>query len=130
MIFVDTCVWIDLLKNKETFATDYYIQNPSEVYCLNGIVCFEVLRGISKLSERDALKLKFNKMNWLSFDQEDYSEILNLYSKAKKQGITNENVGDWLILKTILENDATLLSSDKDFIHLNKIIPFQMIKPV
>ena len=129
MILVDSCVWIDLLRRQKSQAVERLEQirlSQEAEICLNSIVYFEVLRGIRSDLDRKKVQKQFDKLQRCDPHPDGYSELVKLYREVQGHGVTVSKLGDWLIVKTLLDHQLSLLSSDKDFYRLQEFIPILM----
>ncbi len=127
MILIDSCVWIDWLKGKQTPAVNRLLQiqqSREPAICINSIVYFEVLRGIRSDLERRQVQRDFDLIEKKEPSYSNFSHLVKMYIESTKKGFTIHKLGDWLILKTVLDHSLTLLTSDQDFFRLQKTIPF------
>lgn len=130
MILVDSCVWIDFLKGKRTKAVsqlELIKQARTPEICISSIIFFEVLRGIPSDLERTKVKKSFELFEQRNFHHSGFSELVELTFKARRQGLTLSKLGDWLIIKTVLDHSLTLLTSDQDFFRISKVIPLPLL---
>ncbi len=132
MILVDSCVWIDLLRGKKTAAVvrlRQIQQEQSPEICINSIIFFEVLRGISSDFERRKVQMAFELLESREPLYENFQGLVELDIFAQKKGIRINKLGDWLILKTVLDHGLSLLTSDHDFFRLKKVFSFPLDVP-
>lgn len=129
MILVDSCVWIDLLREKTTPAVRRLRRIQEEKtpeICVSSIIFFEVLRGISSDLDRKKVKGAFDLLEKRDYENDGFDRLVEYSLLALSKGFSLRKLGDWLIFKTVLDHSLTLLTSDKDFFHLQKIIPFSL----
>lgn len=129
MVLVDSCVWIDLLRGKKTRAVQRLEQiqvERSPEISISSIIYFEVLRGISSDLERKKVERAFDLLERRDYFHDGFERLLNISLQAQKKGLVFKKLGDWLILKTVLDHSLTLLTSDTDFLHFRKLIPFSL----
>ncbi len=127
MILVDSCVWIDLLRGKETAAVSRLReirQRLSPEICISGIIYFEVLRGIHSDLERRQVRGQFDKLERRDPLSSGYERLVEISVAAERKGLSLPRLGDWLILKTVLDHSLALLTSDRDFSRLSQIVHF------
>lgn len=130
MILVDSCVWIDALKNnntKEVLCLQALVSRPTQEIGLSHVIYFEVLRGIPSDLERKRVQRWMDHFCFFDFLNRNFGELIQIYQLCRKKGFTLPKLGDWLILKTVLDHPVSLLTSDQDFHHLNKIYPFRLL---
>lgn len=129
MILVDSCVWIDLLRGRETRqvgALSLIQQTKSSELCMSSIVYFEVLRGINEDIQRKRVQRRFDLLERRDYLNAGFDRLVSLSLEAERRGVTLRKVGDWLIVKTLLDHSLTLLTSDKDFSRLAQVIPLKL----
>ena len=129
MILVDSCVWIDLLQGNTTPAVKRLKQiqeKKSPEICVSSIIFFEVLRGISSDLDRKRVRGAFDLLEKRDYENDGFDRLVEHSQLARDRGFSLKKMGDWLIFKTVLDHSLTLLTSDKDFFHLHKIIPFSL----
>ena len=132
MILVDSCVWIDLLKGNKTLAVtrlEQIQQDRAPEICISSVIYFEVLRGIDSDIERKRVQRGFDLLETRNFFPEGFDRLLEIYHAVRRKGISVSKLGDWLILKTVLDHSITLLTSDGDFHRLHKLVPFSLDYP-
>ena len=127
MYLVDTSVWIDFLNGKDTPATDFLdslIQTPALV-SINAQIYLEILQGARNDSGFTKLQTYFSTQTIHRFvDEVAASEAAaQLYCQARQRGITLRSSLDCLIAQSALEHDLILLHHDRDFLHLDRMLP-------
>lgn len=131
MILVDSSVWIDIFRGRKTPAA-LFLKNLQQTHsaeiCINSIVYFEVLRGIRFELERKRIQRLFDSLTKKDYLLEGFERLVTLYQIALKKKLPTSKLGDWLILKTVLDHQLTLLTSDKDFYRLCEIVPFSLLR--
>ncbi len=130
MILVDTCVWIDFLKKKQTPACRFLeesIYKKTEIVT-NHIIYFELLRGISSELERRRVRKYLLQLAFCDYSPENFDQLISFYRKCLSQGLNLPKLGDWLILKSAIDFNLSLLTSDKGFYKLHEILSFNLIK--
>ncbi len=129
MILVDSCVWIDLLKGNRTAAVRRLeqIRNhwTSEI-CINSIIYFEVLRGVFDDLQRKKIQQDLEKLERREFLHAGFDKLIYLLHAARRKGIQLVKLGDWLIIKTALDHNLSLLTSDHDFTRLRQMVPIRL----
>lgn len=131
MVLVDSCVWINFLKNKPSDQVGYLEKNLANCeveFCLSPIIYFEVLRGILSDLDRHKLKKIFNELTFVNYKEEGFDDLINLYHRCKSKGINQPKLGDWLLVKTILDHDMEFLTLDEDFEMIHKIYPLPLLR--
>ncbi len=129
MIFVDSSVWIDYFNGKiakRTNQLDFLLDN--ELIVVGDLILTEVLQGFQR--DKD-----FNKAREL-FDSLIFKEMLGReivvksaknYRILRKKGVTVRKTIDVIIATFCIENDLSLLHSDRDFIAMEKHFALKVI---
>jgi len=127
MILVDTSVLIDWMKNTNTAQTDLLniIIERRIPYGISAYTYMETLQGIR--NEHDYKKvqayLSSLRIYYLPEDINKYDKSAKLYARLRRQGVTPRSAIDILIALTAIENNLSLLHSDKDFDTMAEKIP-------
>lgn len=130
MILVDSCVWIDYLKGRESAGTlfvDRLIARADAELCVSGIIAFEVLRGVSEPGERKLVTRIFERLERRDYRHDSLAETLRYDLNCRRHGVTLSKLGDWLIVQTALDHDLELLTSDKDFRRIAPYVPVRLV---
>jgi len=121
MILVDTSVWIDFLRGRDTMHRRMLhdlIENDEDL-CITGIILTEILQGIKNDKTCDELKeylLEFPIYNPTGIDT--YIDAAHLYRKCAKKGKTVRKTIDCIIAAIAIENDLIVFHNDADFDHI------------
>lgn len=117
MKIVDSSVWIDYFNGKITRETNLlHHLLDSEPVSIGNIILTEVLQGFSldkdfEVAKKALLRLPCYQM----IDANIALKSAENYRLLRKKGITVRKTIDMIIGTFCIENDATLLHSDKDF---------------
>jgi hypothetical protein len=129
MIFVDSSVWIDYFNGritKQTNILDSLVGD--ELIIVGDIILTEVLQGFRQ--DKD-----FNKAREL-LDCFIFREMLGMdiavesaknYRILRKKGVTIRKTIDVIIATFCIENDLTLLHSDRDFRAMEEHLALRVI---
>ncbi|NJK92006.1 MAG: PIN domain nuclease [Blastochloris sp.] len=128
-VLVDSTVWIDFLKNKNTLETAKLVEliEGREDLCICGFVLTEVLQGIRSEKEYVATKQQFSNLIYLEDDQSTFDLGATIYRNLRKQGITIRNSMDCLIAAIVIQNGVALLENDRDFTLINHHYPLGLM---
>ena len=129
MILVDSCVWIDFLRERDTPEARVLgdlVTRPRSAVCLSHIIYFEVLRGFPDELGRRRIRNVLKDFEFFDYRNDDFDDLIKVVLESRKKGFTLPKLGDWLILKTVLDHSLTLLTSDKHFHLLQRIVPFSL----
>ena len=123
LILVDTSVWINFLKGRETPASLYLRQNLGNILIATcPVIIQEVLQGIVNDKDFDRIKNYFSDLICLSANH-TYAmaiEAAEIYRKLRKKGITIRKPNDCMITCYALNNDISLLHDDIDFLQITR----------
>jgi len=117
MILVDSSVWIDYFRGTQTAQTDKLDALLGvEPVATGDLVLAEVLQGFR--SDRDfnqGRKLLSALPTFELFGKDIAIQAAKNFRTLRAQGVTIRKTIDSLIATSCIENDLTLLYSDKDF---------------
>ncbi len=117
MVLVDTSIWIDFFKNKESAEVNLLQRAIAdrEDIAICGLILTEVLQGIKTNKEYDLVLESFESLSFLEMDKEVYILAANIYRELRKNGITIRKSIDCLIAAVAISHNIPLLHNDKDF---------------
>lgn len=116
MVIVDSSVWIDLIKNRETPETLAFERiAKTEEIGLGDIILYEVLRGVSPASRLE--KVKSHMLGFAVYTMGGRDLALEAVSNAHRLRAKGVQVGtiDCLIATFCIISGSRLLSSDRHF---------------
>jgi predicted nucleic acid-binding protein len=123
-VLVDTCAWIDFLRNKEGgLGNQVAALISSKRARLCGMVIAELTQGAKHLpngassKEAQALALLIQRVPSLATHEDDWLAAGNAVAKLRTQGIT-VSLSDALIASIARRNQLSVLTIDKLFEHL------------
>ncbi len=118
MILVDSAVWIDLLRNRETNPVTR-LRKLLELGEAAGspVIVQEVLQGATNSQAFSKLRKYFTGIPLLGARRvvELHVAAADLYARARWRAITPRSPNDCLIAVTAIEEDVPLLHDDSDF---------------
>ena len=122
MVLVDTSVWIDFFKSKDTAQVEKLklAISTNQDIAICGVILTEVLQGIRNNKEHDLVEEIFESLMYLEMDRDIYLEASNIYRTLRKEGITIRKPIDCMIAAVALNNDIPLIHNDKDFYPIEK----------
>ena len=117
IILVDTSVWINFFKAKETEASLFLKNNTSNIIIATcPVIVQELLQGVVKDYEFKAIDSYLNTFTRLRYDQYELShDASKLYRNLRKKGITIRKPNDCLIATYAINSKIQLLNDDRDF---------------
>lgn len=124
MILVDSTVWIDLLRNRESIPVSQLrkLLDAGEA-TVAPVIVQEVLQGAADATGFGKLYKYFGAMPMSGVNNaiELHVYAARLYARARWQGITPRSPHDCLIAATAVEEGVPLLHDDRDFENLAQV---------
>jgi predicted nucleic acid-binding protein len=120
IVLVDTSVWINFFKGKETASSLYLKNNVSNIIVATcPVIVQEVLQGVLSDKEFKRVNSYFDTLTKL-FDNpyELALDAARLYRETRKAGFTIRKPNDCLIASYAIKNKVRLLHDDKDFYYI------------
>ena len=117
-ILVDTSVWVDFFNGRVNPAAEALVRLiDKEIEILTcGVIVAEFLQGIRDRNTLPTLIGHFQDMDWLTpTEPETYIKAAAMFRKLRSHGITIRSTIDCLIVQLADENNAMVLSKDRDF---------------
>lgn len=131
MILVETSVWVDFDRGRNTLETDRLktlISNDQVV--VTEPVVMEVLAGVSDPGRRERMSNALRSFHWLPFDSaSDFDAASRIYSGCRSKGVTPRGLVDCLIAAVAMRTSIEVLSSDRDFAAIASIFPLRLLAP-
>lgn len=118
MIVVDTSVWIDLLRGRDTpaVATCVSLIERGDPVALTDIVYAELLQGVRDEHQAAVLDERLRAFPILRLEAlDDHALAARLYRTARRSGVTIRKTLDCLIAAPCVRTGAPLLHADADF---------------
>jgi hypothetical protein len=128
MFIVDTTVWIDFFANCDTPAVRQLleiIENEHDVF-ITGIIIQEVLSGIKKNKDRDAVKAAFRQFILIMPTVQTHVFAAEIFDTCHKKGYTIRSTIDCLVAALAVEYDLCLLQNDRDYPHIARVFPLKL----
>lgn len=118
MILVDTSVWIDFLRGRNTPYRSmlHDLIAGDEDLCITGIILTEILQGIR--DDKANSETREYLLDYPVYDPSGvttYIEAANIYRRCLKKGKIVRRTIDCVIAAIALENDLTVFHHDSDF---------------
>lgn len=119
MITADSSVWIDYFAGRNTPASnelDAVLDDSSHDLVLLDVVMMEVLRGFRFDREWRVAKDAFSALSVQTAGGEKLAvKAAGLYRQLRSEGVTVRSPIDLMVGSWCIENDCTLIHSDRDF---------------
>lgn len=116
MVIVDSSVWIDLIKGRETSEVRAFVRLAKEKeIALGDLILYEVLRGVSPPDQFEKVKAHLLGFSVFTMAGRDLAlEAVDNTRALRKLGV-QVNTVDCLIATFCLISGSRLLSSDHHF---------------
>ncbi len=135
-ILVDTSIWSLALRRSGTLTEE----DQSLVYELNeligevrvaiiGPIRQELLSGISRQEQFDALKEKLLAFEDIQLTREDYERAAEFYNTCRKSGVQGSQI-DFLICAVAAGREIPIFTTDNDFILYAKYLAISLHRPI
>jgi predicted nucleic acid-binding protein len=117
VILVDTTVWIDLFRGRDTVQVKALerLIGENEDICVCGVILTEVLQGIREDQDYSKASIRFEAFIYLPMGQGTFKKAAGIYRTLRRTGVTIRNTVDCMIAAVAIEHDITLLHNDRDF---------------
>ena len=126
MVLVDTTVWIDLLRGRETVGAlrlrDLLSKGSAAVA---PVIVQELVQGASSAPNAEALRSHFLALPLLSSPDVAgaHARAGILYARCRWHGLAPRSPHDCLIAQAALDHDVSLLHNDRDFELIAEVEP-------
>lgn len=127
MVLVDTSIWIDYFKGKESALLLNDLIDSNNV-CINNLILSELIPSIEHRGEHELKELLYS-VTKLPLNI-DWNTIIQMQIKNIKNGINTVGIPDLLILQNALDHNVKLFSSDKHFDLMSSIHNFELYAKV
>lgn len=130
MVIVDTTVWVDFFKGKDTPQVEVLERflTEGEDICVCGVILTEVLQGIREdKAYRQTLSL-FDAFIFLPMNRLTFQKAAELYRSLRRKGITVRKPIDCMIAAVAIQHDIPVLHSDRDFDPIEKHCRLTVVK--
>lgn len=132
MVLVDTAVWLDFLRNRDTkpVARLKRLLQDGEA-AITPVILQELLQGASSPENFERLRAHFAVLPLLKpkSDATTHIAAAALYARCRWRGITPRSPHDCLIAQLCVEHKMALLHDDRDFESLARVEPKLKLVP-
>ncbi len=130
MVLVDTTVWIDFLKGrntKEVKKLEELLSDETDVF-ITGLIVQEILTGIKDRKERKKVRKELERFILIAPSLETHVQAAEIFDTCRKRGYTIRSIIDCLIASLAIEYDLTLLENDRDYAFISKALPLKNLR--
>lgn len=126
MILVDSSVWIELFRAKDSLDLETHVDLEEVVTCLP--VVQEVLQGFDNQNAYNVAREAMFALPIVEspLSDEVFELAIDLYRSARRAGLTVRSSIDCLIGACALRNCLTVIHHDRDFDALARIAPLEV----
>lgn len=125
LVLVDTSVWVDFFRGDKVALgrVDPLLRDGLAAVC--GPTFAEVVSGAGSGPEMQRLALLLRALPWLELEEDPWSRVAELRFTLARAGVSASLV-DLLIALTAFETGAVLLTRDRDFARIQKVVPLSL----
>lgn len=132
-LLVDTSVWsLALRRDGSTQAPEVRaLQDAltgSDVVVITGMVLQELLQGFHGPRAAAAIIDRFQALPLIAPDRTDHIAAAEVRNTCRRAGVQLGTI-DALLIQLCGRHDLTLLSTDQDFVHAARHVPFKLWRP-
>ena len=129
-LLVDTSVWsLAMRRDMPVSAPEVQVLidaiNIGVKLYSTGIILQELLQGFSKPKAHNLIVERFASIPMLVPETSDYIKAAELRNRCRQKGIQAGTI-DSLIAQLSLRFDLSLLTTDKDFSHMAKVVKLKI----
>lgn len=129
-VIVDTSIWSLVFRRKQpdlkvNQSLSELIQDQRLI--MIGPIKQEVLSGYSDIKKFNLLKDKLSFFPNELITDADYEKAANFHNLCRSKGIQGSHI-DFLICSVAHRLNALIYTTDKDFIHYQKVLPIQLFE--
>ena len=129
MILVDSSVWIDFDRGSDSAPTQRLVElvrNEDDI-AVTEPVLMEVLAGARDNHSWTELRRLLTSFGWIPADaRADFEAAAHLYRMCRSSGVTPRGLNDCIIASIALRSGVALLTADRDFAAISRIIPLEI----
>ena len=129
-LLVDTSVWSLALRRDGTAEAKEVIAlrealDGADAVVTTGLVLQELLQGFSGPKAKEAIIERFGALPLIQPDRQDHVAAAEIRNACRRAGVQIGTI-DALLVQLCGRYEMTLLSSDKDFAHAARHVPFRL----
>lgn len=130
MILVDSSAWIDFDRASRSVADRELtraIANDPEAVAVTEPILMEVLAGARSETDAQRLRNMLTSLAWIPCDPvADFEGAATIFRLCRAGGVTPRSLDDCLIAAVAIRGDAELLTADRDFEQIARVVPLQL----
>lgn len=128
---VDTSVWSLFLRRgdyrqyPQARKLDSMLRQRQPIVLL-GVVLQETLQGVRDVPKFEKLRDYLGEFSMLAMQREDHVAAATLWNLCRSNGV-QASTADCQIAAACIRHDCALLTCDKDFEHISRLCPLQLL---
>ena len=129
MVIVDTSVWIDFLKGRESGPVaklEQLLAEEVDVFT-TGLIVQEVLSGIRNKKEREKVRTDLGHFILVMPTLATHVDAAEIFDTCRKKGYTIRSIVDCLIAALALEYNLEIHENDRDYRHIAQVFPLRIV---
>lgn len=132
-LLVDTSVWSLAFRRDgsthepEVLVLSEALAGAAAVFT-TGLVLQELLQGFGGPRSAQAIIQRFQALPFIPPDRQDHIAAAELRNVCRRAGVQIGTI-DALLIQLCGRHDLTLLSTDQDFVHAARHVPFKLWRP-
>lgn len=117
MVLVDTSVWVDYLRGRDTAEAEWLAGAIAgeETLCICGLVLTEILQGVRTPSQHRRVKACLVSLLYLPTVRETYCLAADIYRRARRRQKAIRSTIDCIIAACAIDHDVPVLHRDRDY---------------
>jgi len=132
-LFVDTSVWsLAFRRDAASTAAEVAVLRQAlesgDTIVTTGLILQELLQGFSGPRARKDIIDRFGALPLIGPDRQDHIDAAELRNRCRRAGAQTGAI-DALLAQLCIRHALTLLTTDKDFVHVAAHCPLQVWKP-
>lgn len=132
-LFVDTSVWSLAFRRDAVSSTDEVSVlrrslETGDTIVTTGLILQELLQGFSGPRARRDIIDRFGALPLLVPDRQDHIDAAELRNRCRRAGVQIGTI-DALLAQLCVRHALTLLTTDKDFVHVAAHYPLRVWNP-
>ena len=128
MVIVDTSIWIDFLRGRDTPGSihlEQLLDNEIDLFT-TGIIVQEILTGIKEKRTRNSVKKDLEGFITVMPSLGTHAQAAEIFDGCRKKGQTIRSIVDCLVAALAIEYDLYVLQSDRDYHGIAQVFPLKL----
>lgn len=127
---MDTSAWIEFFHEPRSpwgDAVDLLLGEGR--VCTTSLVMVEVVSGAKNHAEYERLRKDFRALPQVEPPQTLWEEMMALRWRLKTKGIAGVSIPDLIIAQTAYAHQKVILTRDRDFSRLRRVLDIRLLEP-